>query len=103
MAGTIANWSSLVRHTWYLHPYLVIFALVDPRYPGIEGSRGQQSLFNIQARAQIECQVEDINVLIDLNFSEDKPLSLVTQPWLVSNILNHQKAGTQWVKIPQDC
>ena len=106
--GSQAVVSSILRHTWYLDPTLVVFTLADEKCR--ERGDMAKKLYSLQRcpidSFPLERQIMDQSVLKSLNFSKDEPPSLAPlitdKSWLVFDMLRHGKAETQWMKIPPE-
>ncbi|XP_065655633.1 uncharacterized protein LOC136081725 [Hydra vulgaris] len=107
-AGAQAVSESIMRHTWYLDPYLVIIAIADQKCK--ESSNMAKRLFGLKRPSieeySLERQVLDKDILKNLNFSQDEPPSLVPlvteMSWLIFDMLGHGKAEVQWMKLPAE-
>ncbi|XP_065652350.1 uncharacterized protein LOC136079798 [Hydra vulgaris] len=96
-AGAQAVSESIMRHTWYLDPYLVIIAIADQKCK--ERSNMAKRLFGLKQPSieeySLERQVLDKDILKNLNFSQDEPPSLVPlvteKSWLIFDMLGHGK------------
>ncbi|XP_047122463.1 uncharacterized protein LOC124805960 [Hydra vulgaris] len=108
LLGSRAVANSILRHTWYLDPNLVVFALANKECR--ERGDMAKKLYSLQRCPSesfpLERQVMDQAILNSLNFSKDEPPSLtplVTEKsWLVFDMLRHGKAETQWMKTPPE-
>nr|XP_047128011.1 uncharacterized protein LOC124808906 [Hydra vulgaris] len=108
LLGSRAVANSILRHTWYLDPTLVVFALANKECR--ERGDMAKKLYSLQRCPSesfpLERQVMDQAILNSLNFSKDEPPSLtplVTEKsWLVFDMLRHGKAETQWMKTPPE-
>lgn len=95
---------SIGRHTWYMDPPTVIFALVDEEYT----YRGEmaKALYDLPYpnTFTLERQVVDKEVLWNMDYSGKEPPSLVplitSQSWLTFEILGQDKSKCQWMKLP---
>ena len=95
---------SIGRHTWYVDPPTVIFALVDKDY----SYRGEMAkalyVLPYPESFPLERQVVDKEVLWNLDYTGQEPSSLVplvtSQSWLIFDMLNHNKSKCQWMKLP---
>ena len=98
--------TSILRHSWYLDPAVVVFALADEEYP----NRGEMAkkLFSLPRPKEfpLDRQVVNKEVLLSLNYSGKEPPSLAPliteQSWMIFDMLKHNRAEIQWMKLPPE-
>nr|XP_047136685.1 uncharacterized protein LOC124813539 [Hydra vulgaris] len=108
LLGSQAVASSILRHTWYLDPTLVVFALADEKC--MERSDMAKKLYSLSRfpneNFPLERQIMDQFVLKSLNFRKHEPPSLAPlitdKLWLIFDMFRHGKAETQWMKTPPE-
>lgn len=106
LASATTTITSLLRHSWYLDPTVVVFALADEEYP----YRGEMAkkLFSLPRPEEfpLDRQVVNKEVLLSLNYSGKEPPSLAPliteQSWMIFYMLKHNRAEIQWLKLPPE-